>query len=115
MFFKNKHTFNKRSEEADNMIRKYPDRIPVICEIDSKSSNDIQLKKIKYLVPNSLTIGQFVFVLRKNMTLKQEEALFIMVNNTLPPTAALMSEVYNQHKDLDGFLYAFISKENTFG
>lgn len=33
------------------------------------------------------------------------QAIFIFVNEELPPTAALMSAIYNEHKDEDGFLY----------
>jgi GABA(A) receptor-associated protein len=36
-------------------------------------------------------------------------------NKTLPPTAALMSQVYKEHKDEDGFLYVTYSGESTFG
>ncbi|KVI09408.1 Autophagy protein Atg8 ubiquitin-like protein [Cynara cardunculus var. scolymus] len=33
----------------------------------------------------------------------------------LPPTAALMSAIYEENKDEDGFLYMSYSGENTFG
>lgn len=31
------------------------------------------------------------------------------------PAAALMSTIYDEHKDEDGFLYIVYSGENTFG
>lgn len=62
-----------------------------------------------------LTVGQFVYVIRKRISVPAEKAIFIFVNNTLPPTAALMSTVYEQHKDEDGFMYMIYSGENTFG
>ena len=34
--------------------------------------------------------------------------------SALPP-AALMSSIYDDHKDADGFLYVTYSGENTFG
>ncbi|KAJ2556385.1 Autophagy- protein 8, partial [Coemansia sp. RSA 1933] len=104
----------KRQEEADRIRRKYPDRIPVICEKVEKS--DIHnIDKKKYLVPADLTVGQFVYVIRKRIKLSPEKAIFIFVNEILPPTAALMSSVYEEHKDDDGFLYITYSGENTFG
>ncbi len=36
-------------------------------------------------------------------------------NETVLCAAALMSEVYDDHKDEDGFLYITYSGENTFG
>lgn len=56
-----------------------------------------------------------MYVIRKRIKLSAEKAIFIFVNNTLPPTAALMSAIYEEHKDEDGFLYVTFSGENTFG
>ena len=64
---------------------KYPDRIPVIVEKAGRS--DIpNIDKKKYLVPGDLTAGQFVYVIRKRIKLSPEKAIFIFVNNILPPT-----------------------------
>lgn len=113
--FKKQHTFEKRKAEAGRIRAKYPDRIPVIAEKAPKS--DIpDIDKKKYLVPSDLTVGQFVYVIRKRIKLQPEKAIFVFVNNkTLPPTAALMSQVYKEHKDEDGFLYVTYSGESTFG
>jgi GABA(A) receptor-associated protein len=112
--FKSEHPLEKRKAEAGRIKDKYPDRIPVIVEKSPKS--DIpDIDKKKYLVPADLTVGQFVYVIRKRIKLSAEKAIFIFVKNTLPPTAALMSTIYEQHKDDDGFLYITYSGENTFG
>ncbi|TIA67121.1 hypothetical protein D6C83_02094 [Aureobasidium pullulans] len=100
--------------EAERIRVKYTDRIPVICEKVEKS--DIAtIDKKKYLVPADLTVGQFVYVIRKRIKLSPEKAIFIFVDEVLPPTAALMSSIYEEHKDEDGFLYITYSGENTFG
>jgi len=79
-------------------------RAQVICEKVEKS--DIAtIDKKKYLVPADLTVGQFVYVIRKRIKLSPEKAIFIFVDEVLPPTAALMSSIYEEHKDEDGFLY----------
>lgn len=105
----------------------------MICEKVEKS--DIAtIDKKKYLVPSDLTVGQFVYVIRKRIKLSPEKAIFIFVEEVLPPTAALMSSIYEEHKDEDGyvtkryivynsilttnfssFLYITYSGENTFG
>ncbi|KAG1703014.1 ubiquitin-like protein atg8 [Phytophthora oleae] len=112
--FKKEHAFEKRQAEAQRIRSKYPDRIPVICEKADRS--DIpDIDKKKYLVPADLTVGQFVYVIRKRIKLSPEKAIFIFINNVLPPTAALMSNIYEEQKDVDGFLYITYSGENTFG
>ncbi|QEU61347.1 Atg8 [Kluyveromyces lactis] len=112
--FKSEFPFEKRKAESERIVQKFHNRIPVICERGGKS--DIpDIDKRKYLVPGDLTVGQFVYVIRKRIKLPAEKAIFIFVNDTLPPTAALMSSIYQQHKDKDGFLYVSYSSENTFG
>ena len=97
-----------------NLAAKYPDRVPVICErADRSDVPDIDKKK--YLVPADLTVGQFIYVIRKRIKLPPEKAIFIFVDNVIPPTASLMSAVYEVQKDEDGFLYVTYSGENTFG
>ncbi|KAG5462371.1 MAG: autophagy protein 8, partial [Olpidium bornovanus] len=112
------HPLEKRSAESERIREKYPDRIPVICEKVEKS--DIAtIDKKKYLVPADLTVGQFVYVIRKRIKLSPEKAIFVFVNDILPPTAALMSSIYDEHRvrpaageSGEGREY---SGENTFG
>ena len=40
----------------------------------------------RYLVPGDLTVGQFVYVIRKRIKLTPEKAIFVFVGNVLPPT-----------------------------
>lgn len=112
--FKHDFSLKQRSEESSRVLEKFPQRIPVIVEKDERSMvNNIDKKK--YLVPGDLTIGQFIYIIRKRIKLKPEEALFFFVNNNLVPTSALISTIYNSNKDRDKFLYFIYSGENTFG
>eukprot|EP00697_Spironema_sp_BW2_P017073 gnl/Spiro4/8630_TR4518_c0_g1_i1.p1 gnl/Spiro4/8630_TR4518_c0_g1~~gnl/Spiro4/8630_TR4518_c0_g1_i1.p1 ORF type:complete len:119 (-),score=20.19 gnl/Spiro4/8630_TR4518_c0_g1_i1:99-455(-) len=112
--FKEQRTFDQRQNEAMRIRSKYQDRIPVIVE--KAPGNDIpDIDKKKFLVPCDLTVGQFVFVIRKRIKLQPEKAIFVFVRNTLPPTAQLMSKIYEEYRDEDGFLYITFSGENTFG
>eukprot|EP00294_Goniomonas_avonlea_P017362 CAMPEP_0114540190 /NCGR_PEP_ID=MMETSP0114-20121206/633_1 /TAXON_ID=31324 /ORGANISM="Goniomonas sp, Strain m" /LENGTH=125 /DNA_ID=CAMNT_0001724331 /DNA_START=37 /DNA_END=414 /DNA_ORIENTATION=+ len=103
-----------RKQESQRMREKYPERIPVIVEKFSNSAVD-DIDKKKFLVPVDLTVGQFVHVIRKRIKLSPERAIFIFVDNVIPPTGALMSNIYEEKKDADGFLYVTYSGENTFG
>ncbi|KNA15418.1 hypothetical protein SOVF_098410 [Spinacia oleracea] len=112
--FKFEHPLEKRQAESSRIREKYPDRIPVIVERAEKT--DIpDIDKKKYLVPADLTVGQFVYVVRKRVNLSAEKAIFVFVKNILPPTAALLSTIYEDNKDEDGFLYMTYSGENVFG
>ncbi|XP_050374629.1 autophagy-related protein 8C-like [Argentina anserina] len=100
--------------EAARIREKYPDRILVIVE-KAERSDIPDINKKKYLVPADLTVGQFVYVVRKRIKLSAEKAIFTFIKNILPPTAAMMSAIYEENKDEDGFLYMTYSGENTFG
>merc|ERR1712216_424692 len=81
--FKDEHTFEKRVEEADKIRKKHPDRIPVICE-KAEGSDIAEIDRKKYLVPQELTVGQFVYVVRKRLRLPPEKAISIFVDGHLP-------------------------------
>ena len=73
------------------------------------------IDKKKYLVPDELTIGQFIYVIRNRMKLKPDEAIFLFINKRMMPTTAIIGQIYSQEKDNDGFIYIEYSKENVFG
>jgi GABA(A) receptor-associated protein len=112
--FKKQYSLDQRREEAVRIKQKYLDRIPVIVEkdIDSKI---VDIDKRKFLVPGELTLGQFVYVIRKRIKLSPNESIFLFVNNVLPSGTTLMSKLYEEYKDEDEFLYIKYSGENTFG
>jgi len=112
--FKEEHDLSKRQQEARRILNKYPDRLPVIVE-KAANSDVPDIDKKKFLVPADLTVGQFVYVIRKRIKLTPEKAIFLFVNNQLPNTANLMKQVYEDNKDEDDFLYVQYSGENSFG
>jgi GABA(A) receptor-associated protein len=113
--FKNHHSFDDRLFETKRILEKYPDRVPVICE-KCKYHRDLpDIDKNKYLVPCDMSLGQFMYVIRKRMPLLSEEALFFIIGNTISSSSLSMAQLYEYHKDPDGYLYIQYTKENTFG
>lgn len=113
--FKERFTFETRQDEALRIMKKYPDRIPIIVERSSSDTTTELINKNKYLAPSSLTVGQFVYVIRKRLVLAPEKAIFLFIGGILPPTASLLGSIYDERKDKDHFLYITYSGENTFG
>ncbi|XP_062005771.1 autophagy-related protein 8C-like [Rosa rugosa] len=112
--FKRRHSLGPRRAEVVRIREKYPDRIPVIVE--KAIFTDIpNIAKNKFLIPPDISLGQFAYVIRKTIHLKADKAIFVFVNNTLPRTSALMSEIYAENADEDGFLYVVYSGEGAFG
>lgn len=116
MGFKIEFSFEQRREEASRVINKYPDRVPIICEKSRTASKDCpDIDKKKYLVPRDLTMGQFLYVVRKRLRLAPEKAIFLFVGNSIAPSTSSINEIYNYNKDGDGFLYITYGLENVFG
>ena len=112
--FKDTNPFEQRAAESARIRAKFPGKVPIIAERAQGSELD-DLDKHKFLCPSDLTVGQFVFVLRKRMILSPEKALFVFVGSVLPPTGVMLKEVYDQFADRDGFLYVRFTGEATFG
>lgn len=66
-------------------------------------------------MPRDLTIGQFIYVIRRRLRLPPEKAIYLFCSGHIPASSALVHSVYEQYKDVDGFLYITYSGENVFG
>ena len=104
----------QRKNESTKIILKYPDKIPVIVNKCNNSPLNT-LNKNKFLVEKDMKFMNFVFIIRKNIELDKSQSLFTLVNNTLVNSNQTMGEIYNDHKNEDGFLYVVYTSENTFG
>ena len=113
--YKRDYSLQKRKDESERMLKKYPDRVPIIVERDAGAKSISDLDKKKYLTPRDITIGQFIYVIRKRLKLSSEKALFVFIGSNIPDTARPIDQIYDQFKDEDGFLYLTYTEENTFG
>ena len=106
----------KNREEADRIMAKYPDRIPVLVSKNEQSQTTPDIDKKRYLVPNDLTIGQFLYVIRKRIKLSSDKGLFLFINGEIVATNETVGATYDElHDKYDGFLHAVYSCENVFG
>lgn len=119
---KSKHVpFKARSLEVrqslyQSLVKQYDDRLPVIVERHTQSELPV-IEKRKYLVPHNMTVTNFTNVIKQRLSLPPETSLFLCAGGAvLSPGEALMSEIYNRHRDQsDGFLYVTYRGEDTMG
>lgn len=118
--YENKVPFHKRLKYAQLLLRKYPDRVPVIIELSQSSKSLFTLQKNKFLVPMDIDMRKFMancrpFV-KSNMGVSNESiALFFLCDNKLIPPCETMGKIYSTYRHADGLVYFVISGENTFG
>jgi len=112
--FKAENSLVKRQVDSERVRQKFPGRVPVI--IGARSDSRLPaVGSTKYLVPDDLTVGQFVYIVRRRTRLPPEQAMFLFVRNVLPACSITMADLDEEYKDEDGFLYINYSSENTFG
>ena len=112
--YKTKFPFAKRKAESEQIKLKHVGRIPVIVNL--REGCDLRLKKQKFLCPNELTFGQFLYIVKKHIEdLSPEEAFFAFVNKKLCTVSHPLSQIYQEEQDEDGFLYVVLTKESVFG
>lgn len=113
--FKNNNDYESRINESSRIISKFLGNVPIICQKLDSDLDCPEIAKNKFLVNKDLTFGQFRYILRKYIKLKPEQTLFVFVEDVIPPVSMTISQIYNEHKDSDGFTYLYYSLENTFG
>jgi GABA(A) receptor-associated protein len=113
MDFKKKYTYHERIIRSFNLLKKYPDRIPIICTTGDK--NLPKFKKTKYLVPRNIILVEFIYLLRKQINLPREMSMYLLIGPNIQVSSQLVSRIYEEYKDRDGFLYVQCFGENTFG
>lgn len=102
----------RRRAEACRQLEAHPDRC---CVLVAPGHNAPAIDKHKYLVPKTLTLGQFAHVVRKRLRLSGEEALFLTAGGLLPLASETMGTLHEKHCEPDKFLYITYTNENTFG
>ena len=106
---------------VSNKLRiKHPDRVPVVVTKDPQNKSLESLQSTKYLIQDHITIGQFMYILRKRIHIDETVAFYLYVNTEndqyLLNTNDEMIAIYNQYRNKkNGLLYLTYTGENVFG
>lgn len=112
--YKKEKTLEERKAESASILNKYTGHVPVIVDKDPRCTLP-EIERQKFLVPADLTIGHFVYVVRKRINLQPTVAIFLFVNKKLPPSSETMGTLYSGNKDEDGFMYCTYSSDTAYG
>ena len=64
--YKIKHSFEKRKDTSTRLLIKYPNLFPIILE-KADNCELAKISKTKYLLASNLTIGEFLYIIRKQI------------------------------------------------
>ena len=96
---------------------KYPDRVPILISKSTACTNRrIPDMKLRMLVPREMSVAQFLHTLRSKIKLTATDALYLFVQNVIPPGSmhfGLLDSTYRDPStDVLNVVYA---GEATFG
>lgn len=114
--FKQRRPFEVRKQEVENIRKKFPNKIPVVVERYQREVNLPVMDKTKFLVPQELTILNFVIIVKNRLRVQSNRAFYFVINNqSMANTSKTVAEIYKEHKDPDGFLYMTYASQEMFG
>ncbi|XP_043506439.1 protein lgg-2-like isoform X1 [Frieseomelitta varia] len=114
--FKERYSLAERIHDVDMIRRRYPNRIPVIIEKFHGEKHLPLLSRIKFLVPDFLTVAELVKIIRRRLQLHPSQAFFFLVNErNIASGSMTLGQLYQREKDVDGFLYMVFASQDVFG
>ena len=119
--YKETVSYEKRCNDSNRVRVKYPEYIPVIIDYSLDFVFNGK-KKSKFLIPINSNVPMLLYHIRKQLNLEATEAVFLFIDNMIANHTITIGEIYQQYlekhkikKDGDKYLYALLTKENTFG
>lgn len=124
--FKKQYDLNKRIQESNAIMAKYPDRIPIILQCDNKELASM-IKKRKFLVPRDIQVSYLLSIIRGKAQIDSSKAIMMFHDNKMLNGTNSIGTLYEEYienihfksngsdESRDKFFYVTLQFENTFG
>lgn len=90
-----------------------PDKIA--CIAMPRDETTPKMANHRLLLPDDMTAAQLVHSIRERLSMKPEQAIFVLCDNRIVSGSITVKEVLHNQKDGDQILKVVYSLENAFG
>lgn len=111
--FKESMGFDDRRAWFLSLISKHENKIPVVIEIDVRST--LKFFSFKLTLKPTAQISMLTKIIRDKIQLSNSEAIFLFCGNISLAGNKVLGETYEKYRDKDGFLYIVVGNIETFG
>lgn len=112
-------TFDERLAEAEKILKKENNKLPVLFEFTDHNNERMKLQKNKFALDRTITVGEMVLIVRNRIEVESYKGLYLYIEFDkkviILSNNSLIGDLYDKYRGFDKFLKIHYDVEPMFG